>query len=300
MNLYLTLPRRFVEVVEAGSVQNAALALNLSQPALTQSIKKIEQAFNCQLFERTRQGMTLTSAGERLYLHSKRMLAEGSLAELEITDLIDGRSGALRIAAGTAWGYCFLPPIIRDLQARFGDLKVELDIALTEQALPRLLAGEVDVVLGASDSVLMDDPSFSQTRLMELDIAAACGVGSPLYARQRVDLPDFADVPIIVYADDEQLMQQVIGRIEQTIGTTLDIAVRTKSLLATMELVSTGPYVVFLAKPFLQKFAQQGIHVLPVEGVLYSFPTAAYYRKSLTKTRPFQQFLILVEQLART
>lgn len=297
MDSYVTLVARFVAVAEAGTVQHAAARLNISQPALTQSIKKIEDVFDCQLFERTKRGMALTVTGEHLLAHSQRMLDESSLARREIADILQGRSGTLRIAAGTAWGYCFLPPVIGDLQAAFSDLKVELDIAITPHAIPRLKSGDVDVVLGASAEMVDDDPAFAKRPLMTLSFAAACGVNSTLRNLTRIALHDFADVPIVVYEDDKQLMQQVIGQIEKQVGSALHIAVRTKSLLAAMELVSTGPYVIFLARPFLQKFSGAGVHILPLQQTLHEFETAAYFRKSLLRTRPFQHFLSAIETL---
>lgn len=298
MDSYITLVRRFIEVAEAGTVQHAAAKLNISQPALTQSIKKIEEAFDCQLFERTKRGMVLTAAGEQLYTRSRRIADENRLATLEISDVLQGRSGTLRIAAGTAWGYCFLPPIIRDLQTAYEDLKIELDISITTQALPRLYAGDVDVVLGASAEMPEGDPTFAKADLMSLNFAAACGQASPLKDRRRVSFKDLKKTPIVVYEDDEQLMKRVIGHIEEEIETPLNIAVRTKSLMAAMELVSTGPYLIFLAEPFLQKFPGSGVHVLKVAKPLHTFQTAACFRASLTRTRPFRHFLSAVEALA--
>ena len=297
MDSYLTLVTRFVAVAEFGTVQHAAAYLNISQPALTQSIKKIEDVFDCQLFERTKRGMALTLPGEHLLAHSRRMLDESNLARQEITDILQGRSGVLRIAAGTAWGYCFLPPVIRDLQATFKDLKVELDIAITPHAMPRLKSGDIDVVLGASGEMGDDDPAFARKPLMTLSFAAACGANSALRDRKHIEISDFRGVPIVVYEDDKQLMEQVVGQIENRVGSVLNIAVRTKSLLAAMELVSTGPYVVFLAKPFLQKFSGAGVHVLPLQQALHTFETAAYFRTSLLRTRPFRHFMSAIETL---
>jgi len=297
MDSYVALVDRFVAVADAGSVQRAATRLHISQPALTQSIKKIEEVFDCQLFERSKRGMVLTLAGEHLYARSRRMLDQSSLARHEIADILQGRSGTLRIAAGTAWGYCFLPPVIRDLQSAFSELQVELDIAITPSAIPRLKSGDVDVVLGASEAMTDDDPTFLKKPLMTLSFAAACGQSSPLRKRGPLGFADFADVPIVVYEDDKQLMEQVIGKIERELGFDLNIAVRTKSLMAAMELVSTGPYVIFLARPFLQKFSNAGVHLLPLRPALHSFETAAYFRRSLLRTRPFQQFIAAIEKL---
>ncbi|MGF1475233.1 MAG: LysR family transcriptional regulator [Geminicoccaceae bacterium] len=297
MDPYIALVKRFVEVVKIGTVQHAAAKLNMSQPALTHSIKKIEESFDCQLFERTKSGMVLTSAGERLYARSVRIIEEHSLAKLEMADVLQGRSGTLRISAGTAWGYCFLPPIIRDLQQRYTDLRVELDIALTPHALPRLRSGEVDVVFGISIDAFDEEPLFTKRSLLRFRFAAACGPSSRLARKASLKLADFRSSPLVLYQDDEQLMHRVINQIEKVIGHPLKVAVRTSSLLTAMELVMTGPYVIFLAEPFLRKFHQRGIRLLRLKEDLPSFETSIYFRDSLLRTRPFDDFMSRVLDL---
>ena len=287
--------RRFVSVSEHGSIQKAAQALNISQPALTQSIKHIEEMFECRLFERTKRGVLLTPMGEHLYRRSTRMLEELALAQAEIGDMAAGRASPLRISAGTAWGCCYLPTLIRKLQTQYTDLKIDLDIALTAQGLPQLKAGRIDALLGADESDFEQEGGFARLPLTPLDFAAGCGLASPLAKRKRVALEDFADVPIVIYQDDVNLMKQVIARIEHQIGRELEIAIRTTSLLTTLELVRDGPYVVFLAEPFLKKFSDPGICILPMERPLHRFPTAIYYRESLTHSRPFRTLLTMLE-----
>lgn len=109
---YLKLVDRFVAVADAGSIHKSAKKLNISQPSLTQSIKGIESHFECQLFERTKRGVTLTQPRERLYWHSRKILEIGSLVRQEIVDLVSGRTGRLRISAGTAWANCYIPPLL--------------------------------------------------------------------------------------------------------------------------------------------------------------------------------------------
>lgn len=291
---YLQLVHRFICVADVGSIQGAARRLNLSQPALTQSIKHIEDIFGCRLFDRTKKGVLLTAMGERLAMRSRRMLEELELAGSEIGDLLAGRSSTMRISAGTAWGYCYLPAMIQQLQERFPDLEVDLDIALTSQALPSLCAGRIDVFLGA-DVPDFREEGFARQRLSNISIAAACGLSSPLVGRERIHLEDFAQAPVIIYQDDENLNRRVVHRIEKAIGRPLEIAVRTKSLLASLELVRTGRYTVFIAEPFLEKFSGSDIRLLPLNEPLYQFPTAIFYRKTLMHAPPFRALLDLLE-----
>ncbi len=291
MSEYNTLTQRFVAVATARTLQEAAETLSISQPALTQSIKKIEAIHGSQLFERTKKGMVLTVAGKLLLKRSSEILRQAKLAQMEIEDVLHGGAGTLRIAAGTAWGHCFLPKILSELQTEFDGLRVELDIALTEQALPRLIDGDVDLVLGAMNPDFSVPEPFQSKPLIQLNFAAGCGPNSDLAERDWISVAELAGAPIVVYEDDEQLMKRVIKALEKEAGCEFKIAMKTKSLLAALEMVATGRYIVFLVEPFLSKIPGMGVRILNLNRELHSFQTNAYYRESLTRTRPFRKLL---------
>ena len=74
-NLDTSLLRAFVAVAETAGMTSAANVLHLTQAAVSQQIKRLEETFGCELFERDRKGLRLTAAGERLLGRAKRMLA---------------------------------------------------------------------------------------------------------------------------------------------------------------------------------------------------------------------------------
>ncbi len=74
-NLDTSLLRAFVAVADTAGMTAAANLLHLTQAAVSQQIKRLEEALGAQLFERDRRGLRLTNAGERLYGRAKRLLA---------------------------------------------------------------------------------------------------------------------------------------------------------------------------------------------------------------------------------
>ena len=65
-NLDTALLRAFVAVAETGGMTSAGQVLNLTQAAVSQQIKRLEESFDARLFERDRRGLVLTTRGERL------------------------------------------------------------------------------------------------------------------------------------------------------------------------------------------------------------------------------------------
>lgn len=74
-NIDTGLLRAFIAVAETAGMTAAANVLNLTQAAISQQIKRLEDGFEARLFERDRKGLRLTNAGERLFGKAKRMLA---------------------------------------------------------------------------------------------------------------------------------------------------------------------------------------------------------------------------------
>lgn len=291
---FLNLVKRFVTVAEVGSIQGAAKALNLSQPSLTQSIKRIEEMYECKLFERTKKGVILTVTGERLYLRSKNIIDQGTLAREEIQDIVTGGTGLLRITAGTAWGSCFLPPMIKDLHGKFPDLKIELDIDLTPVALERLYRGEVDLVLGAMNHLDAPPEGFIKQHLLQQHYTVGCNSQSSLAHADKVSPEELIEYPIVMFHEDFHVVSNVIGPIEEKLGRKFSVVVQTKSLLAAIGMVIEGPFIVFLTEPILRLFTTSGIRILDLDRPLFEFETGMAYRESLRQTEPFEHLLTML------
>ena len=87
MNNELSGMKAFVTVAELGSFSKAAEVLNLTQPALTRKIQKIESNLNTPLFERTTRKIMLTQAGQMLLPKAKSLIASLDAAIFNISNL---------------------------------------------------------------------------------------------------------------------------------------------------------------------------------------------------------------------
>src|SRR5689334_10300806 len=92
--------RPFLAVARTGNLSAAARELSLSQPALTKSVRKLEEIVGVPLFERRARGMTLTGSGTALLAHARRIEAQCRFADAEIGAIARGEAGSIRIGAG--------------------------------------------------------------------------------------------------------------------------------------------------------------------------------------------------------
>ena len=124
-NLDTSLLRAFVAVAETAGMTSAANVLHLTQAAVSQQIKRLEDAFGCELFERDRRGLRLTAAGERLLGRAKRMLAlnDEIWAEMTTPDF----SGEVRLGIPTDIVHAYLPPILKRFARAYPKVRIVLD-----------------------------------------------------------------------------------------------------------------------------------------------------------------------------
>ena len=185
--------RAFLMVVELGSFHRTAEALNLSQPALSRRIQKLEAAIGSPLLERTTRHVAPTAIGEDLLPLVRRMLEEfdGSLFASRDPKR---RGGIVSMACLPTAAFYFLPEVIRAFSVDHPETRFRiLDLPATD-GLQAVARGEVEFgvnIMGASDPDLVFD------RLVEDPFVLAARKGHPLAERERVTWTDLAPYPLI-------------------------------------------------------------------------------------------------------
>lgn len=174
----------FMAVASHLSVSRAARTLNLTQSAVSKSIKTLQDRLGVDLIERTPHGIRLTSYGEAFARRGRRIESElnDSLRELRV--LKEGTVGTLRIGAGLVWSQKLLPPIVARFQALHPGVKVILQTGVISTLVPDLTSGELDLLCVTLD--FPDSPSLVKQRLIDVQHAIFARAGHPLLRRARV------------------------------------------------------------------------------------------------------------------
>jgi DNA-binding transcriptional LysR family regulator len=138
----------FLAVVEAGNYSAAAERLHMSQPAVSQHIRALEQHLdNVRLFRRVGQQMALTHAGEELVEVAREMLALSARAEENIRVLRGQISGRVTIGCTPSSGEQLLSPLLATFRVRFPAIAVTVTIAPLETLLDWLATQQAQVLL---------------------------------------------------------------------------------------------------------------------------------------------------------
>ncbi len=198
--MHSRLLRHFLGVVEKRNITAAAEALNISQPALTRSIRQLEKTVGVALFERLPTGVALTKPGEVLARRAKQMELEYRHALSEISALEQGMSGVLRVGAGPMWVAMILPGVIAAFHKQHPKVKVRLTEGAIDSLVPALTAGEID--LACVTLSFPSQPELVKEPLLAVRHALIARADHPLAGRGIIPAEELARFPWVVLAND--------------------------------------------------------------------------------------------------
>lgn len=142
----LELYRVFYVVAKCGSLTKAASELYISQPAVSQAIKQLEEQLGTRLFNRTHRGMELSAqGGKQIFAQVERALGLLNDAENRLSEMNMSATGTIRIGASDTIFEYFLADKIVEFHERFPAVKIELLAGYSPDTIEKLKANKCDV-----------------------------------------------------------------------------------------------------------------------------------------------------------
>lgn len=137
--------RYFLKIAEKGNFTRAAAELNLSQPALSRSIQKLEEELGQPVFDRKSRSVSLNDTGTLLQSRAQQILSVVEDTKAEITD--DGESGCIRLGAIPTIAPFFLPDVLRQFSESYPKANLVVQENTTDHLLKSLTQGEIDLAI---------------------------------------------------------------------------------------------------------------------------------------------------------
>jgi DNA-binding transcriptional LysR family regulator len=198
--------RAFCAAVDLGGMGRAALRLHLSQPAVSRRLKALEQIVGAPLLERSARGVTMTAAGERLYVHARRVIAE--MEELGgALEQIRGSSETVHLAISHTAAEFLMPRALVSMR-RQTSAPVEVVIANSRLVKHMIAAGEANVGVAACmcEETVADVANLA---LIDDEIAIAVPLGHPWARRSSITPTEFLSTSIVLRDPDAHTRQVI-------------------------------------------------------------------------------------------
>lgn len=166
----LTHIRDIAAVAERGSLRAAARQLGVAQPAISRSIRELEQELGAVLFERSARGVKLTPIGELFLRRAHAAQNELRQAREEIAQMKGATTGQVSVALSTVAHISLLPRVIEPFRQRYGDTFVRITEGLFPALAATLLDGGLDFYVGplseAPSKEFLVEKLFDNTRVV--------------------------------------------------------------------------------------------------------------------------------------
>ncbi|MBM3340869.1 MAG: LysR family transcriptional regulator [Betaproteobacteria bacterium] len=269
----------FTVVAKHGHLGRAAEALDLTQPALSKSLRRLEYEFGAKLVKRTPKGVELTAEGSVLLGRAGDLQLSIQAVAQEVRDVGRGRIGHVRIGAGPVSSAEMLvealAPLITDTS------KVTYDIVISDNDLmiPALRRGELDLIVGYAPRALpryglVEDPLFN------LQFAVVAAASHPLASRKVVTLADLVSERWTLTASS-LLTQKRLHRIFLENGLAPPVvAVETRSLRLRLQLVALTNLLEYTSLGTFQSESRRfRLKALPVKELAWCRMVSVIYRE---------------------
>lgn len=158
-NLDLTALRSFVAVADSGGVTRAAGLMNLTQSAVSMQLKRLEDALDVSLLDRSARRIALTSAGEKLLGYARRMLELNDEAYVQLTD--QAFEGEIVLGVPHDIVYPEIPKVLQRFAAEYPRVKVQLISSFTRELQNLFGKGECDIILTTEDMLHGDGETLA-------------------------------------------------------------------------------------------------------------------------------------------
>jgi LysR family hydrogen peroxide-inducible transcriptional activator len=196
--------RYFVAIAETGGFVRAAQRCGVTQPSLSQQIRKLEGELGVTLFDRSSRGAVPTEAGRALLPRAQRILAEVRETMAGVKEDVEAGRGPLSVGAIPTMAPYLMPPVLSRFLRDYPDCELTVREDLTERLIEAVVDHELDA---AVMSTPVDHPALDVQVIGREPLLVVAPAGSPLPDRLRVE--DLTDKPAVVLHEVHCLGQQI-------------------------------------------------------------------------------------------
>lgn len=278
MDLNLRDIRAFVTVAQTSSFTRAAAKLNLSQPALTVQIRRLEETVGARLFDRNSRTVTLTSVGRELLPVLQRSLAEMQRVLDDARALGDGSRGTVRIACLPSFAAGRLPALLRDFRQDAPGATFEIRDVVASMVNQLVRTGEFD--LGVTGGEIAD-PQLEILHRAEDRLMVVCPRSHALARKRRVTAHDLADHPLVLTAAGTSVRAIVDAAFEEA-GRTPNFACEPMYMMTAVAMVRAGLGVTILPGSAPEIRAERELVGRPIDDPRFVRPIALIKKRDRT------------------
>lgn len=255
MNVNLEYYKIFYHVATELSITGAARKLCISQPAVSQAVKQLEQELGIELFTRRAKGVSLTRAGTLLYSYVGNGYETIMAGEEQLTKMINLEYGEVRIGASDMTLQFYLLPFLEQFHQLYPEIKVTVTNAPTPQTIDHLHQGRID--FGVVTKPLEVDTQFDVFQVRKIQDVFVAGDKFRELQGRKLNYRQLADLPLICLEGNTSTRKYVDSYLEKKkIAVTPEFELATSDMIVQFALRNLG--VGCVVEDFARKQLENG------------------------------------------
>ncbi|AYM14288.1 transcriptional regulator CynR (plasmid) [Agrobacterium tumefaciens] len=284
--------RYFLAVAEQESFTRAAEALHVSQPALSQQVRLLEESLGVQLFDRTGRTTRLTDSGEVYLQYVRRASQEFLEAKRALHDVDDLSRGSLRVAVTPTFTTYLVGPLVEAFHSRYPSISLNLREISQEHMENLLLLDEIDVGIAFSGTPTAD---LDLDSLLVETLALVVRAGHPLASERSVGL-DALSAESLVLLSPEFATRDQIDRFCRQHSIQPRVQIEVNSISAVVEIVRRTSLSTLL--PATIAFAHQDLKAIALDPVRLQRTAVLMQRRHGYRSTAAKTFVALAKEVA--
>lgn len=286
-----------LECARRGSLGAAANALNMTQPAVTRMLKRLEDGYGVPLFDRTTRGVVPTVYGEALLPYAKLIVSEIGNADDVIRQMRGASRGVVRIGGVGSVVGGFIMAAVSAMRREYPDLQFRIVEDLEDRVLEALKSGDIDIAI-SPEPYVDDEITLATPETMHDLVAVFCRAGHPVLERGELDLPDAAKLDWVLPPYGTPTVREWQRRFHGKSIEPKPPCVVSRSVQVVKSAVLSDDLLCWMPLPLMRTDMEQGeIAQVPVPDLEWRRSFRIYRRKKGLLT---PSAAILVENLRRT
>lgn len=255
--------QNFVALTRERSYTKAAKTLNLSQSAISHSVRALESELNCVLIKKAGRKLVLTEVGEVFAEEAERVLNGLLKLRSRVDELGKWGRGRLRIGAGATACQYFLPPVLREFKATFPRCDLYVHPGNTPQSLELLQAGRIDLAILVRPPQGIGEYSFQRLFTDEMRLVYSSAHEWARASTLRAE--DFAEETVLQYSHGSATFELTATYFEQE-RIRFARSIELGSMEALREMARIGQGVALLPDWLVTNNTSQGTLSRPLPG----------------------------------
>lgn len=299
MNLYQL--QSFVTVISEGSMTGAADKLFLTQPAISQQIRNLEEDLGVDLLVRGVRQIKPTLQGEVLFDYAKRILQLSNQAEVAVKAMGAELTGQLRVGTLDSIGVQLMSPIASRLLKHNPELNIKIEYGRGDDLIRLFKNNELDIlILPEVETEFSDQLGDAEKKFLFKEEMWLVGTGKDTDMPKQIDIPEYTRYPIILFTGEYPKFNRTLETAVKKAGVELQPTFESTNVGTLKRVIESGLGWGFLPSLAIKKQVRMGrLNHVMMRGFDYSVEFFFYSKKAAELKDITEVFYQAIQQQER-